>query len=68
MVILIVILCFRFLIPSVVIGLRMNKALYSLSYTCVTAGAAGILFAGIYVLVRCINESFFFLSNSDCFC
>ncbi|KAG1331650.1 heparan-alpha-glucosaminide N-acetyltransferase [Cocos nucifera] len=32
-------------------GLHMNKALYSLSYACVTAGAAGILFAGIYVLV-----------------
>jgi heparan-alpha-glucosaminide N-acetyltransferase len=30
----------------------MNKPLYTLSYTCVTAGAAGILFAGIYVLVR----------------
>lgn len=33
------------------LGLHMNKALYSLSYTCVTAAAAGILFAGIYVLV-----------------
>ena len=30
----------------------MNKALYSLSYTLVTAGAAGILFTGVYVLVR----------------
>lgn len=32
-------------------GIQMNKPLYTLSYTCVTAGAAGILFAGIYVLV-----------------
>ncbi|CAA7400657.1 unnamed protein product [Spirodela intermedia] len=32
-------------------GMHMNKALYSLSYTCATAGAAGILFTGIYVLV-----------------
>ncbi|XP_077212358.1 uncharacterized protein LOC143847424 [Tasmannia lanceolata] len=32
-------------------GMHMNKVLYSFSYTCVTAGAAGILFAGIYVLV-----------------
>ncbi|KAJ0973482.1 hypothetical protein J5N97_021441 [Dioscorea zingiberensis] len=32
-------------------GLHMNKPLYSLSYTCVTAGAAGLVFAGIYVLV-----------------
>lgn len=32
-------------------GMHVNKALYTFSYTCVTAGAAGILFAGIYVLV-----------------
>lgn len=32
-------------------GVRMNKSLYSLSYTCVTAGAAGLLFAGMYLLV-----------------
>nr|CAD1833898.1 unnamed protein product [Ananas comosus var. bracteatus] len=32
-------------------GLRMNKPLYSISYTCVTAGAAGLLFVGIYFLV-----------------
>ncbi|KAJ0988691.1 hypothetical protein J5N97_007047 [Dioscorea zingiberensis] len=32
-------------------GVHMNKPLYSLSYTCVTAGAAGLLFVGIYVLV-----------------
>ncbi|XP_072980488.1 uncharacterized protein [Typha angustifolia] len=32
-------------------GIHMNKPLYTLSYTCVTAGAAGLLFAGIYVLV-----------------
>ncbi|KAI3857432.1 hypothetical protein MKW92_051080 [Papaver armeniacum] len=32
-------------------GMHVNKALYSLSYTCLTAGAAGILFVGIYVMV-----------------
>ncbi|XP_062182992.1 uncharacterized protein LOC133887091 [Phragmites australis] len=32
-------------------GLHMNKSLYSLSYTCVTTGAAGLFFAGIYLLV-----------------
>ncbi|XP_039125014.1 heparan-alpha-glucosaminide N-acetyltransferase isoform X1 [Dioscorea cayenensis subsp. rotundata] len=32
-------------------GVHMNKPLYSLSYTCVTAGVAGLLFAGIYLLV-----------------
>ncbi|XP_051198105.1 uncharacterized protein [Lolium perenne] len=32
-------------------GLRMNKSLYSLSYTCVTAGTAGLFLAGIYLLV-----------------
>ncbi|OVA03075.1 Protein of unknown function DUF1624 [Macleaya cordata] len=32
-------------------GMHVNKALYSISYTFVTAGAAGILFAGIYVMV-----------------
>ncbi|XP_008811061.2 heparan-alpha-glucosaminide N-acetyltransferase-like [Phoenix dactylifera] len=52
---------FQWMIPSFILlalafsldflGLHMNKALYSLSYTCVTAGAAGILFAGIYLLV-----------------
>ncbi|KAF8694368.1 hypothetical protein HU200_038292 [Digitaria exilis] len=32
-------------------GLHMNKSLYSLSYTCVTTGTAGLFFAGIYLLV-----------------
>ncbi|KAJ1275762.1 hypothetical protein BS78_05G161300 [Paspalum vaginatum] len=32
-------------------GLHLNKSLYSLSYTCVTTGAAGLFFAGIYLLV-----------------
>ncbi|RZC81125.1 hypothetical protein C5167_043711 [Papaver somniferum] len=31
-------------------GMHINKALYSLSYTCVTIGAAGLLFAAIYVM------------------
>ncbi|XP_008667245.1 uncharacterized protein [Zea mays] len=33
------------------LGLRMNKPLYTLSYTLATAGAAGLLFCGIYTLV-----------------
>ncbi|KAF4390564.1 hypothetical protein F8388_006061 [Cannabis sativa] len=32
-------------------GMHVNKALYSFSYMCVTAGAAGILFVAIYVMV-----------------
>ncbi|KAJ7979699.1 Heparan-alpha-glucosaminide N-acetyltransferase [Quillaja saponaria] len=32
-------------------GMHINKALYSLSYMCLTAGAAGILFTGIYLMV-----------------
>ncbi|CAO2144352.1 unnamed protein product [Urochloa humidicola] len=32
-------------------GLHVNKSLYSLSYTCVTTGTAGLFFAGIYLLV-----------------
>ncbi|VAH47537.1 unnamed protein product [Triticum turgidum subsp. durum] len=32
-------------------GMRMNKPLYTVSYTLCTAGAAGLLFAGIYTLV-----------------
>ncbi|XVF60960.1 hypothetical protein PTKIN_Ptkin08bG0089400 [Pterospermum kingtungense] len=34
-----------------IFGMYVNKALYTFSYTCVTAGAAGFLFAGIYLLV-----------------
>ncbi|RDX91438.1 Heparan-alpha-glucosaminide N-acetyltransferase [Mucuna pruriens] len=33
------------------VGMHINKVLYSLSYMCVTAGAAGILFVGIYLMV-----------------
>ncbi|ONK78257.1 uncharacterized protein A4U43_C02F16290 [Asparagus officinalis] len=32
-------------------GMHINKALYTFSYTCLTAGAAGLLLAGIYLLV-----------------
>ncbi|XP_011020932.1 PREDICTED: heparan-alpha-glucosaminide N-acetyltransferase-like [Populus euphratica] len=32
-------------------GMHVNKALYTFSYMCVTAGAAGIVFTGIYMLV-----------------
>ncbi|XP_038997406.1 heparan-alpha-glucosaminide N-acetyltransferase-like [Hibiscus syriacus] len=35
-----------------IFGMRINKALYSFSYMCVTAGAAGFLLAGIYLLVE----------------
>ncbi|XP_021275068.1 heparan-alpha-glucosaminide N-acetyltransferase [Herrania umbratica] len=34
-----------------IFGMHVNKALYTFSYMCVTAGAAGFLFAGIYLLV-----------------
>ncbi|KAF6134057.1 hypothetical protein GIB67_038348 [Kingdonia uniflora] len=33
------------------LGMHANKVLYTFSYTCITAGAAGLIFAGIYVLV-----------------
>ncbi|XP_042496308.1 heparan-alpha-glucosaminide N-acetyltransferase [Macadamia integrifolia] len=33
------------------LGIHVNKVLYTFSYMCVTAGAAGILFSGIYILV-----------------
>nr|AGT16089.1 hypothetical protein SHCRBa_224_E06_F_260 [Saccharum hybrid cultivar R570] len=42
-------LALAFLIDFV--GMRMNKPLYTISYTLATAGAAGLLFAGIYALV-----------------
>ncbi|XP_065043574.1 uncharacterized protein LOC135676384 [Musa acuminata AAA Group] len=32
-------------------GMHMNKPLYTISYTCVTAGAAGVLFTAVYLLV-----------------
>nr|GMD57853.1 heparan-alpha-glucosaminide N-acetyltransferase-like [Ipomoea batatas] len=32
-------------------GMRINKVLYSFSYTCVTAGTAGVVFAGVYIMV-----------------
>ncbi|KAJ4972705.1 hypothetical protein NE237_005879 [Protea cynaroides] len=32
-------------------GIHVNKALYTFSYMCVTAGTAGILLTGIYILV-----------------
>lgn len=34
-----------------ILGMHINKALYSFSYTCVTAGIAGILLASIYLVV-----------------
>ncbi|XP_019456916.1 PREDICTED: heparan-alpha-glucosaminide N-acetyltransferase-like [Lupinus angustifolius] len=33
------------------LGMHINKVLYSFSYTCVTAAAAGFLFVGTYLLV-----------------
>lgn len=42
--------------------MHINKALYSVSYTCITAGAAGILFAGTYVLVRSLMYLYFIIS------
>ncbi|KAG6468358.1 hypothetical protein ZIOFF_073034 [Zingiber officinale] len=32
-------------------GMHMNKSLYTPSYTCITAGTAGVMFTGVYVLV-----------------
>ncbi|XP_016447995.1 uncharacterized protein LOC107773064 [Nicotiana tabacum] len=32
-------------------GMHLNKVLYSFSYMCVTAGAAGFLFTAVYVMV-----------------
>ncbi|KAG6471869.1 hypothetical protein ZIOFF_069316 [Zingiber officinale] len=32
-------------------GMQINKSLYTVSYTCITAGAAGMLFTATYVLV-----------------
>lgn len=34
-----------------VLGMHLNKALYTFSYMCVTSGTSGLLFAGIYLLV-----------------
>lgn len=33
------------------LGMHLNKALYTFSYTCVTGGSGGFLFTGIYILV-----------------
>ena len=33
-------------------GMEVNKALYTMSYMSVTAGAAGILLGAIYLMVR----------------
>jgi len=33
-------------------AIPLNKQLYTFSYICVTAGAAGILFSLLYVLVK----------------
>ena len=37
--------------------MHVNKALYTFSYMCVTAGAAGFLFAGLYLMVGISNSS-----------
>ncbi|MCD9644415.1 hypothetical protein HAX54_032622 [Datura stramonium] len=34
-----------------------NKQLYSFSYVCFTAGAAGIVFSGFYILIGCLAET-----------
>ncbi|RAL55028.1 hypothetical protein DM860_013724 [Cuscuta australis] len=33
------------------LGVHINKVLYSFSYTCVTVGTAGVIFAGVYMMV-----------------
>lgn len=51
--------------------MHANKALYSFSYTCITAGASGVLFTGIYLMVRLLvlfypfNFCFYFLPSID---
>lgn len=39
-------------------AIPINKQLYSLSYVCFTAGAAGIVFSGFYILVKMESKSF----------
>ena len=34
-----------------VLGMPLNKALYTFSYMCITSGAAGLLFSAIYFFV-----------------
>ncbi|PPD84975.1 hypothetical protein GOBAR_DD18084 [Gossypium barbadense] len=41
----------HFKVICFLVGMHINKALYTFSYMCVTAGAAGFLLAGIYLLV-----------------
>ncbi|RZS24759.1 hypothetical protein BHM03_00057867 [Ensete ventricosum] len=48
-----------------VTGIHMNKALYTLSYTFITAGAAGILFTGVYLLVRDPKTPFYLNMKKD---
>lgn len=40
---------------SLLVGMHLNKALYTFSYMCVTAGVAGILFVGIYLMVGSLS-------------
>lgn len=47
-------------------AIPINKQLYSLSYVCFTAGAAGIVFSGFYILVKMESKSLsnpFFISE-----
>lgn len=46
-------------------GLHMNKSLYSLSYTCVTTGTAGLFFVAIYLLVSNNYSSLSLLTDID---
>ena len=41
----------KFALPHFVAAIPLNKQLYTLSYICVTAGAAGIVFSMLYFLV-----------------
>lgn len=36
--------------------MHVTKALYTFSYMCVTAGSAGLLFAGIYLMVGSLTR------------
>lgn len=38
------------------VAIPINKQLYSFSYVCFTAGAAGIVFCGFYTLVKKLDS------------
>jgi heparan-alpha-glucosaminide N-acetyltransferase len=43
--------CLNLVVSHLLAAIPLNKQLYSFSYICVTAGAAGIVFSILYFLV-----------------